>query len=1419
MGGQRGEVRVKVGGNLDPLKKDIRESARVIKTMTAEFNEAAQQAINLENSVSELSAKTAEATENVRRIADESGKITLEEAKADALYYNELLAQTKAELKAVSETSLKPKELAELTAELEKVKEEMDFAEVGANIERSTGNMSAKIIQTFDELKARYEELQLKVSPELQTERLQAQIADIEGTLQHGIIGAANEAIKLENETAKVTEQFNKATEAANAVKEQLNLAQQQPVFKFQMQADEARATISDFESEIDRLNGLVETESDPVILRALQHELAEAENKLSSFRAGLSQPVTDIMGLQELYPQLEAASGELLELTNELERVRATASTPDDYAMIDVLTDEVKEAWAEVAALQAEIDRIETTPVTGELNAVGKATTASSEAMRGANLSARQMGAAFGMAIGGGASLRGIISSLSGMIFMMGGQMDVAKIKATAMWAAITLGVSLAITGITKVFESFTALNDKMQDTVESMAAGFVNFLKGIPSAIENISVSFSGLGNIILGLHNKIINIGKSTTVFKAIQGGFNDVTGVMSDWLMQSAEFNNALNQIRTNLLTAFTPIVEVITPIITSFMQLLARFTAVLAHFMATIFGTNYAAARDNAKALFEQARGINAVGEAARKNTRFLASFDELNVKAAENASGGGAGAGFDFDFAPPDFGTWNDFLKNIQDGLKGFVSWLNKIDWNNIRSQARSVGNAIGEAFSWLLGTDLGLMSTLAYTFAQSLNVLLEVLAGIAERTDFSDIGREVGRSIARIIEAFDPALLAYSINSWAIGILDLIINAFDYLNSGGYGKILGDKIAVLFNDIDWNGIFTRAGQAIIDGIRFFIDIISAAVTGVEWNLIGSSLADGADIIFSDVETWKRAGETLGETIKSILSLIGTFVTEFDWKQAGESLRQGILSFFETVQPEDVAEVVNGIVNGLLEFFNQIPTSEIIKFAEAIIDLIDFKEVIKLIKKIKEIKEIPKIILDMILKEGKEAIFNDFIDNFIEWIYRPLDDVDWVVKGGEILLKIIGGILMAIGGLALAIGRIGIDLIAGILMGIGTAISGIGTWLYDNLVKPIVDAVKKLFGIASPSKVFAEIGEWLIEGLLGGILDIFGSVAKFFGDIFSGLTEFFGGLFEDAWNAVKDVWRVVTDFFSGIWDGITNTFSNVKEWFSDKFEGAKNNVENAWSGTKTFFSNRWEDVKGAFSTTQNWFKTKFEGARDNIQTAFGTVKGFFSDRWDDIKGTFSGAWDTFKGIGKNILQGLKDGIGNIKDFIKDVFGGLADGVMDLLGISSPSRVFRNIGFWTGEGMADGILDSLPHSIEAIQSLADVEIPEIEPTVKLPDLPKINTNSGFSFETINTIIEKGRLSFEREKADYNSRLENKLDRMIALQEKGNELTENLTTAINGLTTAWQSGVNVDLSNGRAFLQRMTAEQQAITGTGF
>lgn len=78
--------------------------------------------------------------------------------------------------------------------------------------------------------------------------------------------------------------------------------------------------------------------------------------------------------------------------------------------------------------------------------------------------------------------------------------------------------------------------------------------------------------------------------------------------------------------------------------------------------------------------------------------------------------------------------------------------------------------------------------------------------------------------------------------------------------------------------------------------------------------------------------------------------------------------------------------------------------------------------------------------------------------------------------------------------------------------------------------------------------------------------------------------------------------------------------------------------------------------------------------------------------------------------GSDIINGLIKGISSMKDAaieaITGVVGSLVEKAKSLLKIKSPSRVFKQIGLWTGEGLAIGIDGSSAKVNQAMQNIGD-----------------------------------------------------------------------------------------------------------------
>lgn len=105
----------------------------------------------------------------------------------------------------------------------------------------------------------------------------------------------------------------------------------------------------------------------------------------------------------------------------------------------------------------------------------------------------------------------------------------------------------------------------------------------------------------------------------------------------------------------------------------------------------------------------------------------------------------------------------------------------------------------------------------------------------------------------------------------------------------------------------------------------------------------------------------------------------------------------------------------------------------------------------------------------------------------------------------------------------------------------------------------------------------------------------------------------------------------------------------------------------------------------------------------------------------------------FKGIGTNIVAGLKSGIAeawkNLKEWFTSLFGDLTAIAKKILGIASPSKVFKQFGKYVDEGLAIGIDQNSDKPFKAIENvssgISDNFVSNYVGEVKTPNMPVSN----------------------------------------------------------------------------------------------
>ncbi|NTX58976.1 hypothetical protein, partial [Myxococcus sp. CA039A] len=116
-----------------------------------------------------------------------------------------------------------------------------------------------------------------------------------------------------------------------------------------------------------------------------------------------------------------------------------------------------------------------------------------------------------------------------------------------------------------------------------------------------------------------------------------------------------------------------------------------------------------------------------------------------------------------------------------------------------------------------------------------------------------------------------------------------------------------------------------------------------------------------------------------------------------------------------------------------------------------------------------------------------------------------------------------------------------------------------------------------------------------------------------------------------------------------------------------------------------------------------------------------------------IKAFFSTVPQQAFEIGRNIMQGMMDGIASMASALAQkamaVVKSAVDAAKSFLGIHSPSKLFQEIGMYTGEGFAIGLTASAGMVAGAAQNMAAVPLSGVEDiTANVPTVASAGTSS-------------------------------------------------------------------------------------------
>ena len=291
----------------------------------------------------------------------------------------------------------------------------------------------------------------------------------------------------------------------------------------------------------------------------------------------------------------------------------------------------------------------------------------------------------------------------------------------------------------------------------------------------------------------------------------------------------------------------------------------------------------------------------------------------------------------------------------------------------------------------------------------------------------------------------------------------------------------------------------------------------------------------------------------------------------------------------------------------------------------------------------------------------------------------------------------------------------------------------------------------------------------LLKGDWQGAWD---AIKSFFTTTWDGIKAFLSNILDGIKAVWNTVWTAISTFFTNIWN-------NIVAFFTPIINGIRNTIGNVLNAINSVWTSIWNAVRSVASTIWNAISgvvsTYIQNVHNTISTVLNAISGVWTSVWnsvssflgniwhgitsavsngiqsvsatvgrirDTVLGAVSGAGQWLYDTGRQVISGLINGIGGAFQWVRNTISNLGSSLVGwakgVLGIHSPSRIFRDeVGKWIPAGMAQGIDKASGLVADSIDGLTDMI-----PTVSL----KTDTSMLETPYAYQTRITGGRMAY-------------------------------------------------------------------------
>lgn len=453
------------------------------------------------------------------------------------------------------------------------------------------------------------------------------------------------------------------------------------------------------------------------------------------------------------------------------------------------------------------------------------------------------------------------------------------------------------------------------------------------------------------------RVKGLARRVFIFGLIAQGLRSVRDWFGKVIKSNDQATKAIARLKGALLTLAQPLLQVLIPAFTTFVELVTKIVTAIGRVMSQLFGTTYEQSQKAAESLYNESNALDKTGKSAKKATKSLAAFDEINrLSGSEDAK--------DKDKLAPDFSSGPELSDKKAKGILGLITSIG----------ALLLGLKLSDSLIGGLKTALGL----AIAFQGALQFISSLLRAWSSGLDWSNLlGMLLGAAalVAGLALAFGKVgaaigLIITGIMEMVAGIHDADVNGWNLKNtlltiagliSSGLGISLLTKswipliIAGILSVVLAITVATGHGKELIESLKtvvlgfkdFFVGLFEgdliAAIGGLKTAFDGlkgvayAVLDSFRDMTNNLLSLLEYVCGKIGLDISGIIQIAKNYVTNLfailkdavsGNVDAFVRVWQGIIEFISGTFSQDlemawtgIKDILAGVLNGIITLF------------------------------------------------------------------------------------------------------------------------------------------------------------------------------------------------------------------------------------------------------------------------------------------------------------------------------------------------------------------------------------------------------------------------------------------------------------------------------------------------------------------